>query len=162
MKSDINRLISKVTSETIEKLAFLFSEPLEARAGDAGPELEAVEVRFAGPFSGAMELGMSGPVIDEAAVNMLGIEEGAELSAEQRQDAFKELANVVCGNLLPAIGGEAREFAVHPPRLLAGGAAGLAGGCTAAGLLAMENGLCRVVLRSESPLPQGECDPDNG
>ena len=47
------------------------------------------------------------------AANMLGVDE-APGSAEQA-DALGELANVLCGNLLPAIAGEQHVFILEAP-----------------------------------------------
>jgi len=60
-------------------------------------------VDFTGRFTGGMELALSASVLAELAANMLGAEEGTTLSADEQRDALRELANVVCGNLLPAI-----------------------------------------------------------
>ncbi len=171
MPESLRETLSAVMVETLEKLAFLFATPLgetenvqEAEAG-----MQMVRVAFNGPFRGEIELGLSMPVVMDLAANMLGADDGSGLSAEERCDALKELANIVCGNLLPAIGGSAAEFTIEAPRVksLTGWGAHEEGldNPAAESLLALENGHCRVALRIEdsSPLSAEErCAPRIG
>jgi len=52
------------------------------------------------------------------AANMLGLEKEDAATLDHQYDALKELANVLCGNLLPAIAGPEPEFDVQPPVIL--------------------------------------------
>ena len=56
--------------------------------------------------------------VTELATNMLGLDDNSEISEEEQQDAFKEMLNVICGNLLPAIAGDREEFAIGSPTVL--------------------------------------------
>lgn len=159
MRPPLEAALAAVMVETLEKLAFLFATPAD-EAGmedrDGGGPMQAVRVAFTGPFRGEVELGLSPPVLDELTANMLGSEEGDPPSTEERHDALKELANVVCGNLLPVIGGSEAEFSIAAPRI-----ADTTGGGEAEGLavlaarcrLRLENGGCRADLRLERPHP---------
>lgn len=102
------------TVSTLEKLAFVFASPNTERDGFAGGEYAVVEAGFHGPFSGrlVMEFGMAG--LTELAGNMLGIDE-EEVTDTLRVDALKEALNVVCGNLLPGIGGKTAVFDIDTP-----------------------------------------------
>jgi CheY-specific phosphatase CheX len=73
----------------------------------------AVRVRFHGPVRGFIELRATHDVIVAAAMNMLG--EDTPLSPEMELDAFGEVANVICGNLLPGIAGADRVFRLEAP-----------------------------------------------
>ena len=53
---------------------------------------------------------------------MLGYEDETDLTDVQKQDGFRELANVICGNLLPALAGRNAVFDVQAPQRLEGGA----------------------------------------
>jgi CheY-specific phosphatase CheX len=152
MSAAISARLAEVTMETLERLAFLFASPAEEPPVFRESELEKVRVDFTGPFSGGMELALSASVLAELAANMLGALEGTVLSADEQRDALRELANVVCGNLLPAIAGSAQEFNIHTPYLAS--ADGPAWETPAGvGHLVLENGVCRVRMRVDGRLP---------
>jgi len=77
------------------------------------------------------------------------------LSADEQHDALRELINVICGNLLPLIGGGTAEFRIQTPFIPAGGppGAGEFGPVAAASNLAVESGICRVALQLDGPVP---------
>lgn len=79
------------------------------------------------------------PVI---AANMLGEEE--PVAEELMADALGEIANVICGNALPAIAGKKEVFRLQPPAPLAGGAEITAPAAKAA--LALDEGFAEVFL----------------
>jgi hypothetical protein len=163
MSKAIDRILAEVTAATLEKLAFLFASPLEVFPEGAAADLFAARVEFSGPLQGAMELRMSEPAVDELAANMLGVDEGSAPSPEERRDAFKELLNVICGNVLPVIAGEAAEFNLKAPCLIAQNAVAETPGvgqATALSRLMLDNGICTVALRVEGRFPQTiELDP---
>lgn len=143
MNAAVSARLSAVTMATLERLAFLFASPAEEapEAEEAG--LETVRVDFTGAFTGGLELSLSVPVVAELAANMLGASEGASLSADEQRDALKELANVVCGNLLPVIAGRATEFNIHSRDPAAADAQRWEDPLAVSHLI-LENGICRV------------------
>lgn len=157
MPQSLDHTLSAVMVETLEKLAFLFASPLEEPPAETGAEMPAVRVAFSGPFCGEIELGLSLPVLEELAANMLGADDGSGLSVEERHDALKELANIVCGNLLPAIGGRAVEFNIKSPCIKPQIGWGVPGQglphAAAECRLVLENGHCRAALRFEGDPP---------
>ena len=72
---------------------------------------------FVGPYFGALRLRMDEEMVCSLAANMLGLDDEIP-SLVQQLDAFKELVNVVCGNVLPKIAGLEPVFDVHAPMLL--------------------------------------------
>jgi hypothetical protein len=78
-------------------------------------------VAFHGPVEGRLVLSISGNVLPSMVANMLG-EEGAP-GPEVMEDALGELANVICGNVLPGIAGGQETFHLDPPRPMAVGGA---------------------------------------
>jgi hypothetical protein len=74
-----------------------------------------VSIHFLGPLMGDFVLEISGGVLPVLAANMLGEDEPPPLS--QQQDALKELANVICGNLLPLIAGSEAVFDLGAPQI---------------------------------------------
>ncbi len=53
----------------------------------------------------------------EIAANVLGLEPDDEFVRERPGDSLKELLNVTCGNLLPALAGEEPVFDLTVPEL---------------------------------------------
>ncbi|MGI5817237.1 MAG: chemotaxis protein CheX [Armatimonadota bacterium] len=116
----LERTLLEITEATCETLAFMFpTPPIEDESnarGDYQGELTHVRVYFAGPFAGSLALSMPRSMLPALAANMLGLDEQSTTS-EQRIDAARELCNVVCGNLLPAVAGREPVFSVSPPEL---------------------------------------------
>jgi CheY-specific phosphatase CheX len=80
--------------------------------------MRAAAIAFDGPFSGELVVRASAELLPHLAANMLGLDEPSAASADQQEDALKELANVICGNLLPALAGREPVFRVGVPRTL--------------------------------------------
>lgn len=123
MTQQIERLrttIVETAEMTCETLVFLFPAPEPEE--DQGPDGENhdgllhVSVRFAGPFEGSMTLTMPREMLPTVAANMLGLDEDATGPGEW-VDASRELCNVICGNLLPAVAGTEPVFVVSSPQL---------------------------------------------
>jgi hypothetical protein len=156
MNAANSEILTGVVADTLEKLAFLFAAPLEGPAPEDMGELATVRVRFSGPLCGAMQLSLSQPVLAELAANMLGADDGTALSADEQHDALRELINVICGNLLPLIGGSSAEFNIETPFIPAAGVSdfGKFGPENAVSNLAVENGICLVALQLDGPVPE--------
>jgi len=118
MRAKLEEIMSRVTIDTLEKLAFMFAYPDED--GEAQPKGSVVagSVAFTGPFSGTLVVAMSIEVLQELAANMLGFDDDEETTEDHRSDALKETMNVICGNLLPAIAGNEVIFDIGVPGVL--------------------------------------------
>lgn len=119
MQQQIKNILSVVTNETLEKLAFLFAFPDDDRVNDGPAPAVTGRVDFNGYFCGSLMMRISQAAVMELATNMLGLDDDAMVSDGQQQDAFKEMLNVICGNLLPAVAGDQVEFKIGPPEILA-------------------------------------------
>lgn len=91
---------------TFEELGFLFPTPVADLPPAAG---RLATVRFHGAVTGRMELCVSDSLLPVLAANMLGISESPVQVLQD--DALRELSNVVCGNVMPAVAGV--EAVVH-------------------------------------------------
>jgi hypothetical protein len=115
MSRALDLLLRDAATSTFEDVVFLLAEPLPA--GDAPRSAlvdAAVSVAFRGPLAGSLWLGVGGGVLPVIAANMLG-EDTAPAEGEQL-DALGEIANMICGTLLPLlVPGE--EFAQLPPQV---------------------------------------------
>ena len=116
MNEEAKEILTTVTIETLKHLAFIFLSPEEENSGLMSESM-AVCIFFSGPISGRLVLKMSPVVVLELTANMLGIDED-RVTTEQQYDAMKETINVICGNLLPAIGGNQTIFHIDVPEIV--------------------------------------------
>jgi len=119
MSKELEQILTLTAEAVFEALAFLIPMPEEEEA-PFSPTV-AAQVAFSGPFDGALTMAAESSMLPALAANMLGTEEGIVPSQDQQEDAFKELLNVLCGNLLPVLAGRQSVFKVHAPQLLSGG-----------------------------------------
>jgi CheY-specific phosphatase CheX len=119
MNERVTEILSAVAIETLKRLAFLFSFPQDDNNRFMSNSM-AASISFKGPFSGRLVMKMSALAALELSANMLGIDEIDEEKAtiEQQSDAIKETLNVICGNLLPVIGGNRVEFCINAPQII--------------------------------------------
>ena len=110
--------VYRVATDTLESLALMFLVPEEEAANPLPPCSRRVAVKFTGPFEGMLILAASESVLPALAANMLGLENDSLPTTDQQEDALKELVNVVCGNLLPAIAGKEPIFHIDAPQVL--------------------------------------------
>lgn len=112
-RQQLHSALAQATTSTFEELALLLAAP-DGRGGDAERPPCGVRVDFAGPWGGSVVVRVAESVLDAATANMLGI--AAAPDAPARRDALGELANVICGNVLPGIAGRTAVFALQAPR----------------------------------------------
>lgn len=115
MSDRIKEIITRESVQTLEKLAFIFAIPEEEDIAPEEGETVDVVVDFTGPFSGSMLVMYPEADLDELAVNMLGLDDEDEIDSDQKFDALKETVNIICGNVLPAIGGKRAIFNIGVP-----------------------------------------------
>ncbi len=100
---------------TFEELSFLLPTPEIDEEQLNAPVEAAVSVDFEGPFSGRLLVKVCGGLLPAITANMLGEEETP--SRTQQYDALGEIANVICGHMLPGIAGSKDIFHVSPPKI---------------------------------------------
>jgi CheY-specific phosphatase CheX len=101
---------------TFEDLSFLLPTPELDRDQQNAAADAAVAVAFGGPFAGSLVVQVCGGLLPALAANMLGEEEPPALALQQ--DALREIANVICGNLLPQVAGKQAIFHLGAPQLI--------------------------------------------
>jgi CheY-specific phosphatase CheX len=99
---------------TFEDLALICPDLSLSDEQSVAPVDVAMSISFSGPLSGRFVLRASSEILPGIAENMLGAD-GVEVLSMQR-DALGELANVMCGNLLPLIGGVRSVFVLSAPQ----------------------------------------------
>jgi CheY-specific phosphatase CheX len=98
---------------TFEELLFAFPVAGTNEVGIDDANSVEVAVGFHGPFSGELVLRIENDALSAVASNMLGDEE--PLREEMLRDVLGEIANVICGNALPAIAGKQEIFRLNAP-----------------------------------------------
>jgi CheY-specific phosphatase CheX len=100
---------------TFEELCFLFPDAeMDAQQRHA-PVDAGVRIAFKGPFAGELVVKVCGGLLPSIAANMLGEDESP--SEAQQQDALGEIANIICGNVLPRIAGPREVFQLGVPQI---------------------------------------------
>lgn len=108
-------LLTAATS-TFESLALLFADTTPSAVQAEAPLTFTVRVAFAGPCTGTLDVAVSDDVAIALAANMLGFSPATVGADRQMQrDAVGELANVVCGNVLPLVAGREAVFHLAAP-----------------------------------------------
>jgi CheY-specific phosphatase CheX len=113
MSDLLTTALEEATTRTFEDLCFLCAMPEleDEMAGVPTPAFARVD--FSGAAKGHMELRVARPLLPVLAQNMLGAFDN--VPEEQQSDALGEIANVICGNVLPALGGAAAVFDLGKP-----------------------------------------------
>ena len=115
MSEKANAVLFQVAAQTLEQLTFFFVEkPEDDDFLEPTDEMVTAVARFNGPFSGCMGISLALNLLPEVASNMLGTDEGG-ISDQEQIDAFKEMTNILCGNLLPKIAGPEKVFDIDSP-----------------------------------------------
>jgi CheY-specific phosphatase CheX len=122
-RNEMNQLLFEAAKKILEESAFALVDPahedFEISAEDSGQK--AFSIDFAGSFSGSLLFIMPSSLSVSLASTMLGEEEGSALDDLKTDDAMGELANIICGNLLPLIAGPREEFSLMKPRAISAG-----------------------------------------
>ncbi len=109
--------LRRATLSTFEDLGFVLpAAKIDDEQAAVGLSWSA-RVAFHGPVDGWLEVRVSNEVASQLAANMLGCEEVIESAT--KQDALGEIANVICGNLVPALGTPQDVFDLDAPQLSA-------------------------------------------
>jgi CheY-specific phosphatase CheX len=122
MRESLESILVGATQRALETTAFLFAEPgaPDATDGDASTAdaagcdraSVAATVTFTGSHNGALCIEFPVRLLPVLAANVLG-EEDAPDEATQH-DALGELANIVCGNVLPELNPDGK-YSLGPP-----------------------------------------------
>ena len=154
MSDRIKEIVARESIRTLEKLAFIFAMPEEEEMEPKEGETIDVAVSFNGPFSGSMMILYPSTDLTELAANMLGLDDDDEISGEHKLDALKETINIICGNILPAVGGDAAVFDIDAPVAIEdpGSRPDISGAVKVQ--LALDEGVCFLYLLFDGDRPE--------
>jgi CheY-specific phosphatase CheX len=109
----MEQALYQASISTFEDLGLMFPMECPDDSPLTNGESSRVGVRFRGSFVGEIVLEVEDRLLPTIASNMLGEEGPVEL--EMMRDALGEMANVICGNALPAIAGKTEVFRLDSP-----------------------------------------------
>jgi CheY-specific phosphatase CheX len=112
--------LSAAFAGVLQRQAFLFAEPASMQSlGDPEAGWVHAHITFSGPICGRFDLDLAGELRREIAASVLGLESDDEAAERSGDDALKELLNVICGNLLTTMAGDAAVFDLGLPEVSA-------------------------------------------
>lgn len=113
MNNSLDQSLSQAAISTFETLAFACADPEPTDEQRSVPVDGAATVRFHGPVTGRVVVRLCGGLLPVISSNMMALD-GNPADPMQR-DALGELANVICGNVLPALCGAHAVFRLDAP-----------------------------------------------
>ncbi len=114
MKNSAEKILYRKAALIFEELGFLMPRSDSGETADSAST--SAMVSFRGPFSGCLLVSLSSRMLPQLSANMLGEETASNTSLEQ--DSLREIADVICGNALPAIYGFDFVFHLDAPALI--------------------------------------------
>jgi CheY-specific phosphatase CheX len=112
-----NDALAQAIRDVFENLCFMLPNHPELSVPPPSFSQLLLAVDFRGAGVGSLQLALPDRMVAPVAAAMLGADEELELS--EQYDAVCELANIVCGNVLPLIAGERAVFDLSSPRVIA-------------------------------------------
>lgn len=117
MSDSVREAISETFNSVIETMAFMMAEEFE---GVVDADVEYLEGRMTyegDEKSGVLHILAPREFCPPLAANMLGVEPGDEEIYNKGLDAFKELLNIICGQLLTQVYTDLPVFDLSVPQL---------------------------------------------
>lgn len=118
MNEEWNTALARAVRDVFEALCFMMPAPKASAPPESqGASRVVLAVDIGGAGDGCLQLALSDSMVAKVASAMLGEDGPLELS--EQYDAVRELANIVCGNVLPLVAGERAVFELASPRVIA-------------------------------------------
>jgi hypothetical protein len=115
--------LSRLACDVLQTSVFAFGFPC-SREETLGVERGlAAQIEFAGPVSGTLTIAAPRALCADLTADLLALD-ADEVADEQTADTFKELANIICGQLATALCGEEPVVALSIPQTFPLGANG--------------------------------------
>jgi CheY-specific phosphatase CheX len=116
--NSVKETFLRVVSDVLERFAFVFveAEEKDGRQDNQGEYLLAVITFKGSRGGGSISLVAQEGLCVDLAANVLGVD-ASEAGREMAEDALKEMANIICGELAAALYGEKEVYALTIPLL---------------------------------------------
>ena len=119
MSSDHDQLdpntLARLVVDALERTAFVLADPCD-RPEQLPPADTFAQIDFHGPTNGNVELRASRAFARNLAASILGTD-ASDVTDVQSEEALRELANIVGGSVITALGGSDCRFSLGLPRL---------------------------------------------
>ncbi len=107
--------LARLVVDALERTAFVLADPCEDPAALPAADTFAM-IDFSGPEHGGVDLRASRAFAQNLAASLLGVDADA-ISTSQAEEALRELANIVAGSVITALGGDDCRFSLGLPTL---------------------------------------------
>jgi CheY-specific phosphatase CheX len=107
--------LGQAVRDVLEQQCFML--PAAEPGEDTAQSRVVLEVDFSGSRQGLLRLSLPDTMVEPIALAMLG--EDGPLPLDEQYEAVCELANIVCGNVLPLVLGERAVCELASPRVIA-------------------------------------------
>jgi hypothetical protein len=115
LKTRIEKNLKEAAVKTFEDICFMYQVPeLEEIQKNLAPKA-AAEVKYRRDFTGKLVIETSSGLESAIAANMLSIDLP---SSQQKRDALGEVANIICGNIVPSLGISGHGYKIESPKPL--------------------------------------------
>jgi len=115
MRTKVEKELLRSATAAFENACFMYPVPELKEVQRTFTVEAAAEIKYRGSFTGRLVIETSGGLYSAIAVNMLGT---GDITGEQKRDALGEMANIICGNVIPALVGGGSEYSIESPRML--------------------------------------------
>jgi len=112
MSDAAEKTLYRTAALIFEELSFILPSPVTRPIGDV--PAAGASVRFTGAFSGALVVRITRDLMPILSANMMGDDEPPD--ERLQRDAVGEIANVICGNVLPKIAATDEPFHLETPQ----------------------------------------------
>jgi CheY-specific phosphatase CheX len=143
--------LADMTINMLERTAMVLAEPA-ADGDEHPPATRYARITYRGPSWGTLVLGATDGFLRELAASLLGVDT-AEVNIDTHGgDALKEMANIVGGSMILALSGDACEYSLGLPELMAtkDGSRQGGGAASAECIVIAEGGALRVYWHEAS------------
>ena len=111
--------LQSIITDALERTAFVIVDPCDdASASGLKPATMHARINYGGPSSGQIFVSASPGFLIELASSILGVEPNEVRLDVEGSDALRELANIVGGSALVAIGGEETPYSLGLPEII--------------------------------------------
>ncbi len=115
-KIDQNQL-AQLAIDALERTAFVLADPTDSQQAEELGQIEFFSIlNYGNNASGAICLGASEGFVREMASSLLGVDDSEIDPTKEGQDAINELANIMAGSVILALGGDGQYFQMNVPR----------------------------------------------
>jgi CheY-specific phosphatase CheX len=120
MNISLKKFMRDIVYQALEVTCFMFQvdeAELEEMGFDTdvtGHDMISSIVTFNGSATGAMRIAASDDLYDALAANMLGENTS---NKEEKDSALCELANIICGNIVPYFAKNGKICVINPPQI---------------------------------------------